>query len=343
MSYYDDKKYYNIKIEKDKFGDLKRIDKNKIIYSNDDRGYVSYGSLGNNYGRITSIIALNDLMLSISRDSNIDLLQLMTFCRDSIDRGESVDSVIRTLEGAYDYLHRTGNVIAKAKEDNNQDNTNDINEERLEREKKEKLEKEKAEREKLEKERAERERLEREKREQYKKQVIDSFMKDITSKSGNSSFRGWILPNGELISQYDDGIAGGIGRQDHGSLFRTFMNGLRKYDIDSFRRMNAKYGEYKRVCDVTGDIGESFATEVLGWMQVNVCGQKAILYQGERWQDRLIRPFLVDYGFNYMICPNKDRFGTIEFDNLYEHFGEILELGLQNKYNDSLERLALAM
>lgn len=168
-------------------------------------------------------------------------------------------------------------------------------------------------------------------------------MEDITSKSGNSSFRGWILPNGELVSQYDDKAAGGYGRQDHGSLFRTFMDGLKEYDIDSFNRMSAKYEEYQRVCDVTADIRESFATEVLGWMQVNVCGQRVILYQGERWQDRLIRPFLVDYGFNYQICPNQDRYATSEFDNLCDHFGEILELGLKSKYNDSLEKLALAM
>lgn len=336
MSYYDDNKYYNIKIEKNRFNDLKYINKDKIIYSNDDRGYVRYGNLNDGYSYINSAVVLNDLMLTLSRDTGVSLLQLTTYCRNELAKGENTDSVIRKLERIALYLCKTSKTTEETKNEESQTNTSDgIDQERLERER--------LERERLERERLERERLERERREQYKKQIIDSFMEDITSKSGNSSFRGWILPNGELVSQYDDKAAGGYGRQDHGSLFRTFMDGLKEYDIDSFNRMSAKYEEYQRVCDVTADIRESFATEVLGWMQVNVCGQRVILYQGERWQDRLIRPFLMDYGFNYQICPNQDRYATSEFDNLCDHFGEILELGLKSKYNDSLEKLALAM
>lgn len=316
MSYYDDKKYYNIKIEKNKYNDLKYINNDKIIYSNDDRGYIRYGNLNNGYSNINSPVVLNDLMLTISRDTGVSLLQLTTYCRNELTKGKSIDSVIRELERIALYLSKTSKTTEETKNEESQTNTSDG---------------------------IDQERLERERREQYKKQIIDSFMEDITSKSENSSFRGWILPNGELVSQYDDKVAGGYGRQDHGSLFRTFMNGLKEYDIDSFNRMSAKYEEYQRVCDVTADIRESFATEVLGWMQVNVCGQRVILYQGERWQDRLIRPFLMDYGFNYQICPNQDRYATSEFDNLCDHFGEILELGLKSKYNDSLEKLALAM
>lgn len=313
MSYYSDKKYYNIKIEKNKYNDLKYINNDKIIYSNDDRGYIRYGNLNDG---INSAVVLNDLMLTISRDTGVSLLQLTTYCRNGLAKGKSIDSVIRELERIALYLSKTSKTTEETKNEESQENTSDG---------------------------IDQERLERERREQYKKQIIDSFMEDITSKSGNSSFRGWILTNGELVSQYDDKAAGGYGRQDHGSLFRTFMDGLKEYDIDSFNRMSAKYEEYQRVCDVTADIRESFATEVLGWMQVNVCGQRVILYQGERWQDRLIRPFLVDYGFNYQICPNQDRYATSEFDNLCDHFGEILELGLKSKYNDSLEKLALAM
>lgn len=339
MSYYDDKNvYYNLKIDDD-FSKLKYIDKDKIIYSDDDRGYVRYGNLNKDYSNSDKIAALSDLMRTISRDTGISLLQLATFCRDEFAKGESTDSVIRALERASNYLYRTSKSTSESAKVESQENKIDVTQRvKLERER---LEWERLEREKLERERLERERKERQ--EQYKERIIDSFMMDITSKSGNGSFRGWILPNGELVSQYDDKAAGGYGRQDHGSLFRTFMDGLKEYDIDSFNRMSAKYEEYQRVCDVTADIRESFATEVLGWMQVNVCGQRVILYQGERWQDRLIRPFLMDYGFNYQICPNQDRYATSEFDNLCDHFGEILELGLKSKYNDSLEKLALAM
>lgn len=339
MSYYDDKNvYYNLKIDDD-FSKLKYIDKDKIIYSDDDRGYVRYGNLNNGYSNINSAVVLNDLMLTISRDTGVSLLQLTTYCRNELAKGESTDSVIRVLERASNYLYRTSKSTSESAKVESQENKIDVTQRvKLERER---LEWERLEKEKLERERLERERKERQ--EQYKERIIDSFMMDITSKRGNSSFRGWILPNGELVSQYDDKAAGGYGRQDHGSLFRTFMDGLKEYDIDSFNRMSAKYEEYQRVCGVNGDIGESFATEVLGWMQVNVSGQRVILYQGERWQDRLIRPFLMDYGFNYQICPNQDRYATSEFDNLCDHFGEILELGLKSKYNDSLEKLALAM
>ena len=181
----------------------------------------------------------------------------------------------------------------------------------------------------------------RRKVEARKKEIIDSFLSDITKKQGSENFRGWVLPNGELLSQYSEigKIEGGT-RQDHSSLFKTFMAGLEDYDIDAFDRIYALYEEYLDRYGMKGvDFSESFAVEVLGWMQINICGYKIILYQGERWQDRILRPFLVDYGFKYHIRNAKGNYNTNGLDTLYDHINEILELGLTKKYSDTLERI----
>ena len=181
----------------------------------------------------------------------------------------------------------------------------------------------------------------RRKVEARKKEIIDSFLSDITKKQGSENCRGWVLPNGELLSQYSEigKIEGGT-RQDHSSLFKTFMAGLEDYDIDAFDRIYALYEEYLDSYGMKGvDFSESFAVEVLGWMQINICGYKIILYQGERWQDRILRPFLVDYGFKYHIRNAKGNYNTNGLDTLYDHINEILELGLTKKYSDTLERI----
>ena len=181
----------------------------------------------------------------------------------------------------------------------------------------------------------------RRKVEARKKEIIDSFLSDITNKQGSENFRGWVLPNGELLSQYSEigKIEGGT-RQDHSSLFKTFMAGLEDYDIDAFDRIYALYEKYLDSYGMKGvDFSESFAVEVLGWMQINICGYKTILYQGERWQDRILRPFLVDYGFKYHIRNAKGNYNTNGLDTLYDHINEILELGLTKKYSDTLERI----
>lgn len=190
----------------------------------------------------------------------------------------------------------------------------------------------------------EKRRIEEEKRrkvEARKKEIIDSFLNDITNKQGSENFRGWVLPNGELLSQYSESgkIDGGT-RQDHSSLFKTFMAGLEDYDIDAYDRISALYEEYLDGYGMkNADFSESFAVEVLGWMQINICGYKTILYQGERWQDRILRPFLVDYGFKYHIRNAKGNYNTNGLDTLYDHINEILELGLTKKYSDTLERI----
>ena len=216
---------------------------------------------------------------------------------------------------------------------------------------KEKIEKEKQERERLEKQSKEdfvkeevdnKERLERERqeKEEQAKRVINKFMQDIMSKKANSNFRGWVLPNGLLMSQYNETDEAYSSerprRQDHSSLVSTFMSGLEEYDKDSFETMKALYEEYQKFNGVSADISESFAVERLGWMQVSVCGLKTILYRAERWQDRILKPFFEEYGFRYNIS-DSGRSYEMEFAHLYDHMDEIMQLGLRKKYERVLK------
>lgn len=197
-------------------------------------------------------------------------------------------------------------------------------------------EKERQEKERLEKERQEREERERKLKEENSKRIIEKFLNDITNKQANDSFRGWVLPNGLLMSQYNESSELPMsGRQDHGSLVRIFMQGLSEYDKDAYDKIVELYDSYNASSGVTGDKFESFAVERLGWMQVSVCGQKIIAYRAERWQDRILRPFLVDYGFTYVVA-DSGRSYEREFAHLYDHMDEIIRLGLNKRVSNQL-------
>ena len=216
-------------------------------------------------------------------------------------------------------------------------------EEKKKREEKERLERERREKERLERERLERERRERERleKEAFAKRVIDKFMSDITNKQINQNFRGWVLPNGLLISQYNETteayMSSSPRRQDHSSLIKTFMAGLEDFDKDAYERVQSLYSGYLNLYGLrSGDIDETFAVERLGWMQVSVCGTKVIAYRAERWQDRILRPFFMDYGFKYIV-QDKGRSYEMEFAHLYDHMDEIMELGLRKRYQRVLK------
>ena len=159
-----------------------------------------------------------------------------------------------------------------------------------------------------------------------KNPLIDRFLKDITGKMQNPNFRGWLLPNGQLLSEY---VSESGNRQDHSRLVELFMNGLEKYDKDAYDKMRALYYKYCKSYGVTrADLDESFAVEVLGWIQIAHFGRKKLVYRGERWQDKLVRPFLVDYGFTYEIA-NFGRSYEDEFMSLFDNINEIIECGLE--------------
>ncbi len=162
--------------------------------------------------------------------------------------------------------------------------------------------------------------------------IVEKFLSDIRKNAGSKSFRGWMLPNGELLSQYVDTTVGLGVRQDHARLFKVFFTGLEKYNKDAYDSMRRLYDDYlKKHGFSSGDWDESFAVEVLGWMQIAHNGSMRILYRGERWQDRLLRPFLVDYGFRYEISDFGDCH-YIEYMDIYNHIDEIISLGLEQKY-----------
>ena len=163
--------------------------------------------------------------------------------------------------------------------------------------------------------------------------IVDRFMNDILNKQMNPSFRGWVLPNGQLVSQFNDSIANnGNGRQDHSKLVKIFMSGLEEYDKDAHEKVTTLYREYVSAHGLAkADFDESFAVEVLGWVQISVVGRKMLACRGERWQDRIIRPFVIDYGFGIEIS-DFGRSYELEFAPLYDHINEIIELGLEKKY-----------
>lgn len=162
--------------------------------------------------------------------------------------------------------------------------------------------------------------------------IVEKFLSDIRRNAGSRSFRGWMLPNGELLSQYVDTTVGAGVRQDHSKLFKVFFTGLEKYDKNSYDKMRKLYDDYLAKHGFSrGDWDESFAVEALGWMQIAHHGGMRILYRGERWQDRLLRPFLIDYGFNYEISDFGDCH-YVEFMDIYNHIDEIISLGLEKKY-----------
>lgn len=160
--------------------------------------------------------------------------------------------------------------------------------------------------------------------------LIEAFMKDILDKGTSASFRGWLLPNGQLLSQYNDTTGGQSKRQDHSKLIELFINGLKDYSPEDYAKIKMLYESYQQSM-LVGDAYESFAVEVLGWIQISHFGRMRLVYRGERWQDSLVRPFLTDYGFNYEISNGAICYHD-EFSHLFDHVEEIIELGLEKKY-----------
>lgn len=338
LSYIDYKK-------KDMYNDFKKNDiKNEYKYDFDSGYYRTYGN-----------ISSNDILLNLSSTEITQIRDALSALNNNQFRRLS-DAIVAAKNLGITITSREIIILAKeivlADLTNNRIVKQPVSTQTVDdKEKREKEEKEKQERERLEKEskenfvkdqKEEQERLERERqeKEEHVKRVINKFMQDITSKKANSNFRGWVLPNGLLMSQYNETDEAYSSerprRQDHSSLVSTFMSGLEEYDKDSFETMKALYEEYQKFNAVSGDISESFAVERLGWMQVSVCGLKTILYRAERWQDRILKPFFEEYGFRYNIS-DSGRSYEMEFAHLYDHMDEIMQLGLRKKYERVLK------
>ena len=305
-------------------------------YKIDNSYYKSYGKISRDTIRLVlSDDELKELRLHLSLLSDREYKALNEFVVNARNLGIKLTY--------HDLLFLTNELLTSRSRKNSSSvgqTQIETEAEKKQREEKERLEREKRERERIERERLERERREREKEERIKK-IINKFLSDITSKQANGNFRGWVLPNGLLISQYNETtdayISSSPRRQDHSSLVKTFMAGLEEYDRDAYDRIQSLYNDYLSFYGVRGgDYDESFAVERLGWMQVSVCGSRVIAYRAERWQDRILRPFFMDFGFTYLV-QDKGRSYEMEFAYLYDHMDEIMELGLRKRYQKVLK------
>ena len=166
--------------------------------------------------------------------------------------------------------------------------------------------------------------------------MIKKFLDDTTSASVANNFRGWVLPNGQLVSQYNDN--GAYGRQDHGALVKLFINGLQEHDRDKYDEMMAIYNDYVSKNHNAYDVYESFAVDALGWIQVSEFGSKRIIARQENWQNRLLAPFIVDFGFDLVSSdnPNQGVCYNSRFFRLYDSIKEIITYGLEKKYSSSI-------
>lgn len=318
------------------------MNKKDLIYNNykyekiykydiDNNYYKTYGNISRDRIRLgLSDAQLKDLRISLSllNDKQYKLLS------DVVTNAQNLGISISYS----DLLFLTKEILSTNKFRYNSTRPETQKPKETEDEKKKREEKERLEREHIERERREKERLEKE---AFAKRVIDKFMSDITNKQINQNFRGWVLPNGLLISQYNETtdayMGGSPRRQDHSSLIKTFMAGLEEYDKEAYDRMQKLYVDYLNLYRLrNGDFDETFAVECLGWMQVSVCGTKVIAYRAERWQDRILRPFFMDYGFKYIV-QDKGRSYEMEFAHLYDHMDEIMGLGLRKRYQRVLK------
>lgn len=168
--------------------------------------------------------------------------------------------------------------------------------------------------------------------------MIQKFLNDTTSATVAENFRGWVLPNGQLVSQYNE--FGSTGRQDHGALVKLFFSGLQEHDSAKYDELMLIYSDYVSKNHNARDIYESFAVDALGWMQVSEFGTKRIIARQERWQDRLLAPFILDFGFDLVSSsnPNQGLCYNSSFYRLYDDIKQIITLGLEQKYSVPISR-----
>ncbi len=163
---------------------------------------------------------------------------------------------------------------------------------------------------------------------------IFKIMNDISKYStADESFRGWVLPDGQMISYFiDESLAPKI-LQDHGQLFRIFLLGLEVYDKKIYEKVKNELKEYSHNNADANEPYESFAVERLGWLQVGIFGKKWIVCRCENFQDRFLDKFINEKNFK-LICRNK---GNVLYLPIYQNFKEILLIGLRRKYKPCLK------
>lgn len=157
---------------------------------------------------------------------------------------------------------------------------------------------------------------------------IDKVVYEMFNKSLDKYFRGWILPNGQAISQYRNEKGN---RQDHSKIIKLFIKGMKEQNMHSYLGLMNLYQKYVSNNFNCNDIYESFAVEYLGWIQVSENGQKRIICRGEKWQDKYIGPFINGYNFNLEIVDRGNCYDYL-FPNLYDNSKEVIAKELKKAF-----------
>lgn len=151
--------------------------------------------------------------------------------------------------------------------------------------------------------------------------------------SADEKFRGWVLPDGQMVSYYIDKDLAPKIVQDHGQLFRIFLLGLEVYDSNIYKKIQNELKQYSHLNQDANEPYESFAVERLGWLQVGIFGKNWIVCRGERFQDKFLDEFINKKNFKW-ICRNK---GNVLYLPIYKDFKQIMLMGLKRKYKPNHE------
>lgn len=143
---------------------------------------------------------------------------------------------------------------------------------------------------------------------------------DIFFNDKSFSFSGWILPNGFVIPKSEN-------LYNHRLIVENFINGVRDYDFKRYILLCDLYNSYQKHYMVNGDIQDSFAVEILGWIQVN---NKNVTYRGEKWQDKIIYPLFSINKMKYNIFDNFTCQNS-KFLDLYDNIDEIMQPYFEKK------------
>ncbi len=163
----------------------------------------------------------------------------------------------------------------------------------------------------------------------FEEDNVDKVVEEMFNKGLDKYFRGWILPNGQWISQYRNEKGT---RQDHSKIIKLFIKGTKEQDIRSYLGLMKLYENYVSNNYGCRDIYESFAVEYLGWIQVSENGRKRIICRGERWQDKYIGTFINNYNFSLEIADRGECYNYL-FPKIYDNSKEIIVKELKKVYN----------
>lgn len=145
--------------------------------------------------------------------------------------------------------------------------------------------------------------------------ITTELISDVLLRRNSYEYKGWILPNGQVVGIHPS--------TSHSDYVKIFMEGLKDYDIKTYNRVMNLYDLYQED-NIYSDIQESFAVEILGWVQVSPYARKLIICKAEHFQDKLIADLLNNHGYNYVVC---NRYQKTYHLDCYDDIDIIMEYG----------------